>query len=718
MENLIRDFLENPNEKNGYKLLIFLRCLNMHNLNIMIGKFILSLYPHSIDIRSEIACSAFYSGQYKLSYDLYKNNLKYSNLNEKESFNIIFNQHFSIPHISDRYIYYNKELVEKIISRKKRPIPIITFTITSCKRFDLFEKTMNSFLNCCKDINMIDEWFCVDDNSSEEDRRKMQSKYPFFTFYWKTIEEKGHPQSMNIIKNNVKTEYIFHMEDDWKYFTKKKYISECLEILESNNQIGQCLINKNYAEIPSDIDIVGGIFSKTKSGLRYFIHEYNPDDKSKEQFNKKYGIGKNCAYWPHFSFRPSLLKRKVLDSIGDYNETISHFEMDYSYRYVNKGFLSAFLEGISCIHIGRLTSQRNNKSIPNAYELNGEAQFSGKEELYNSKFTLAKNIRTLVINLDRRQDRLEKFNKIAPINYEKFSAIDGSKLSPTIQLQQIFEGNDYNMRSGIVGCAMTHIKLYIELLQSSTHDIYCIFEDDVTFTPNFKQKINHVMKELQELNWDLVYLGHSLYQHHKQDHYYDKHKIPVLEKWDSNKSLKLSMGGAFAYLITKKGADKLLNFINHTGMTNAIDTMQQKYADTLNVFYCNPHLVYSECCLPNNLIDTDIQLNFSSLTIPYENRIKIEKDFYGDFTEIDSFQNLLLFYNNSDNFEKVVFYTPKNNIYFSEDDSSVFSFFPMYFVGKTVVIVPKPTEEVKNNRYFDRLQKNKKYNINDAIKYK
>ena len=59
----------------------------------------------------------------------------------------------------------------------------IMFSITTCKRFDLFEKTINSFLNCCNDIDTIDYWLCVDDNSSIEDRNyileKLDIKYDF-----------------------------------------------------------------------------------------------------------------------------------------------------------------------------------------------------------------------------------------------------------------------------------------------------------------------------------------------------------------------------------------------------------------------------------------------------------------------------------------------------------------------------------------------------------
>ena len=132
---------------------------------------------------------------------------------------------------------------------------------------------MNSLLNCV-DIDKIDFWFCVDDNSSSNDREKMQIMYPFFKFYFKDVNEKGHPQSMNIIKNNVKTPYLFHLEDDWKFFIKRNYIEDAIDIIESNKNIGQCLFNKNYAEIESDIDIKGGIYKTTNRGFRYYIHEY------------------------------------------------------------------------------------------------------------------------------------------------------------------------------------------------------------------------------------------------------------------------------------------------------------------------------------------------------------------------------------------------------------------------------------------------------------
>jgi len=265
IEPLVKEFLDCPNENNSCNLVRTLRCSNLHSMNVLIGNYLFGLYPHNLDIISETAISAYYSNNYKLSYDLYSKILQSRILDEKQSSFYIFNRHFSTNHIINNYIDYPSLIVEQILKNPINPTPLVTFTITSCKRFNLFEKTINSFLNCCEDIKKIDTWLCIDDNSCEQDRIKMKEKYPFFTFYFKKIEEKGHPQSMNIIRNLVKTPYIFHIEDDWQFFEKKHFITECIEVLGSDNKIGQCLINKNYAEVVDDIHIEGGFFNKTLS---------------------------------------------------------------------------------------------------------------------------------------------------------------------------------------------------------------------------------------------------------------------------------------------------------------------------------------------------------------------------------------------------------------------------------------------------------------------
>jgi hypothetical protein len=134
----------------------------------------------------------------------------------------------------------------------------VLFTITTCKRFNLFEQTMNSILNTWLDLDKVSMFFCVDDNSSEEDREKMKKQYPFFQFYMKSPQEKGHRESMNLIwekVNQVNPKYWIHLEDDWLFFKKEKYITRAIAALEKyeNKNIHQIVFNREYGLMMNDI---------------------------------------------------------------------------------------------------------------------------------------------------------------------------------------------------------------------------------------------------------------------------------------------------------------------------------------------------------------------------------------------------------------------------------------------------------------------------------
>lgn len=701
-----------------------LRREGMNKFCMLLCEHAIERYPTFVPIFDTLAFLNYHSGNSERAYDVYDRLLEMKGIDISTVNTSLFNQHFSINHIEDRYIDYDSSLVQEITNRKPSNMPLVTFTITSCKRFDLFQKTINSFIKCCTDSHLIGRWICIDDNSSEEDRNDMKKLYPFIEFYFKEPSEKGHPQSMNIIRSLVKTPYLFHMEDDWKFIAKHPYISMCLDVLMHKPSVKQCLINKNYAEVESDVSIMGGKRDTAPGGTRYYHHQWVRNAQDEEEWKKMHGsASRHCHYWPHFSFRPSLVDSSIFQELGEFNTIVNHFEMDYSYKYANSGYTSAFLEGIYSLHTGRLTSERNDPTKDNAYTLNDEKQFSGKDPSCNEsknqkpskssptldKFNL--DLKTFVINLERRPDRWAKFTENAKeaefLHYEKYSAVDGLLLKSTPQLQRIFDNNDYNMRMGMVGCAMSHIDLYIKLIQSDA-DAYCILEDDVEFVPDFGTKLLKVINEASIIGFDLLYLGHHLFTHHITDDVYNKEKMPRIEKWSRQQSRSKSMGGTGGYVITKRGAVKLLDFINKYGMTNGIDTMQQNSADDLCVCYSYPHLIYSECFRDTGSnVDTDIQTQYDSLTVKLEERIDDEKNFHGSLIKICDYEtakNIL-----SDNNEV-------DNYYFegSPQEISLLSdicVHPHYTLESTVlVIVPKG-----GSRYFHRFKKNDEYDVRDAL---
>ena len=180
INTLTLEYLKNPVENKALNLLRCCRSHSQHSLGVFLGRFLTVKYPYNIDILDEISIMLYYSNKKESAYDIHEKTLEFKGLNQEQSYKIIFNQHFSFESVENRYTSYSHNIVQKILNKKDNEIPLVTFSITTCKRMDLFEKTMNSFLNCCEDILSIDKWICVDDNSSKEDRQKMEKLYPFF----------------------------------------------------------------------------------------------------------------------------------------------------------------------------------------------------------------------------------------------------------------------------------------------------------------------------------------------------------------------------------------------------------------------------------------------------------------------------------------------------------------------------------------------------------
>lgn len=716
-ETQLKKFVETGNISDAVSFLRDCRNNSLFSIGVCIGKYLNDVFPQSSEIIIETALMAYKTNDFECCFNLLQQLDYFLNVNAM-NVQIQNIKMGCVPKIKNRYIEnHNYEF-----KNKDKDVKLITFSITTCKRFDLFEKTMNSFLNCCTDVHMIDHWLCVDDNSSEEDRIKMKQKFPFFEFIFKNNKDKGHSRSMNIIYQKLKTPFLFHMEDDWQFFHKSNYMTQCLDVLCQSDNIGQCLINKNYSETEKDFVILGGKKAMSEKGNVFFIHEYCVTDEQKDDFIIRNGSGMNCHYWPHFSFRPSMIKRVVFEKIGAFNEQAEHFEMEYAYRYV-KTFVSAFLPSIHCLHIGRLTSERFDKTKLNAYDLNSEAQFVKKEEKKIEEVIERFNFDTFVINLNTRQDRwnqIKNIEELTFLNFQRFEAIDGTKLVPNEKLQRIFDGNDYNMRQGMVGCALSHIQLYVNLINSDK-DFYCILEDDLRVSDNFKEKFDLIINNLPE-NWDLCYLSYHLWKKYRTNEFLNKAELPSLVKWNTEQSLTHSMGGTCAYLISKKGALRALEFLNSTGMINGIDTMQQKMADKLNIYYCKPQIIFSECCDMNDdkmykKVDTDIQYNFNSLSLLSNARIRNELSYYNENNRDVDVLNLEYTRKaiTDPNYSNIIMCLEKND-YKYESSNCIF---PFYILGKNIfVAIPKATSKMIEEKCFEKLRKNNKFSIEDALIYK
>lgn len=263
------------------------------------------------------------------------------------------------------------------------PTADVTFTITTCRRRELFERTIDSFLENCHDHHLISRWICVDDGSSDEDRHAMQERYPFFEFILKDGSEIGHAKSMNRILCEVRSKYWLHFEDDWQTVKPGHYISTAIAVLDDDDALIQCVLNRNYAEILDNHNIVGGhlVVSQDQKTV-YRIHDYiNPASPEFNSLLEQNPGRLTNAYWPGFSLMPSLLRRKAFDGLGSFNPAAGHFERDMADRAMDHGWKTACFDDLTMLNIGRLRIETNPDGPLNAYQLLGVDQFVRYEDV-------------------------------------------------------------------------------------------------------------------------------------------------------------------------------------------------------------------------------------------------------------------------------------------------------------------------------------------------
>jgi len=519
---------------------------------------------------------------------------------------------------------------EKEKKKEKEPHnPIKIFlSFTTCKRYDLFQQTINSLINHCTDIKQVDYWFCVDDNSADQDRQYMQKLYPWVNYYMKTPEEKGHRQSMNIIFNKLqelKPDYWIHLEDDFLFYDKMNYIGESIKLLDELKEIGvkQILFNRNYGETIESYNIVGHLSNSNKS--HFAIHDYKQG-----QFPYQ-----NCHYWPHYSFRPSLIKVDAILKLGNYDSCNQFFEMDYANKWTNANYKSAFFNKITNRHIGRLTSERGDNSKPNAYTLNEESQFIQEEPTTQMVYTKCS---IKIINLKRRPDRKEETHKILTNaemdmnDIEFIEAVDGQTLEPTAELAQLFKGNDFGNRRGFIGCALSHYNLWKQLVNDPNNEYYLIMEDDFSLCSNFKNKYETIKDSFKKE--DVIFLGYHMYSTNREK----KEIKQIYQQNDENNNITivplnntLYIGGFFMYSINKKGAAKLLTYIEQHGIKHGIDYLI-KICPELQCQEVQTQIAFSEWVEKTDQdVNSDIQrdhigLDFSKITTIFHKTIYIGID--------------------------------------------------------------------------------------------
>jgi hypothetical protein len=166
----------------------------------------------------------------------------------------------------------------------------VTVTITACDRLDLLDRTLRSFVQF--NTYPIEKFLIRDDSGLEDVYYKTIVLLSDLHLSFKMLErgQVGQPASIDLLLDEVETDYVFHLEDDWEFY-RPHFIEDCFAVM--NEKTAQVWVRSR------------------DDGLAVIFGE------EKERGGVKFSVVKNH----NFSFNPHLRRMSDLRVTGK-NETI------------------------------------------------------------------------------------------------------------------------------------------------------------------------------------------------------------------------------------------------------------------------------------------------------------------------------------------------------------------------------------------------------------
>lgn len=196
----------------------------------------------------EQAVCGYWIGRHGESFTLCRNLLQLGGLPEDERGRIAANRDFSVPTMIDAALAYPQEVVDGM------PVPLggdVTVTLVAGPDRSAAERSLNSFLRSCQDLDRIGRFLVVDAGLSDPDRQSLRARYGFLEF--------GQVAGTDLagIRSAVEARFWLHLGSNWVFFAPDPLIGRLTAILDIEPEVFQVGVNYGDASgltgaIPAD----------------------------------------------------------------------------------------------------------------------------------------------------------------------------------------------------------------------------------------------------------------------------------------------------------------------------------------------------------------------------------------------------------------------------------------------------------------------------------
>jgi hypothetical protein len=205
----------------------------------------------------------------------------------------------------------------------------VTFVLTSCKRFDLLEPTLTSFLKY--NTYPIEEYIIIEDSPNIDKLNQVLKKFPEVKFTALHNDPQiGQLRSIDKAYSHVKTDYIFHCEDDWLFY-RPGFIEKSFSILLENEKVINVWLREQNDTNAHPLETT---VHQTAEGIQY-----------------KYLQTGFQGGFHGFTFNPGLRRTKDYELIKPYSNWPDEIDLSNEYYHTHQ-FRGVILVDGSVRHLG------------------------------------------------------------------------------------------------------------------------------------------------------------------------------------------------------------------------------------------------------------------------------------------------------------------------------------------------------------------------------
>ena len=205
----------------------------------------------------------------------------------------------------------------------------VTLVVTSCGRFDLLRRTLESF-DRHNEIPLR-EVFITEDSGDEAVRDCLPTHWRARTSVFINRPRLGQLPSIDLAYAAVKTPWIFHCEDDWEFY-RSGFIADSRALLEADPQALQVWLRSTAHDLAQHSPYVSRGKRQQYAGIPF------------------YRVYSSKAEWQGFSFNPGLRR------LADYQRHAPYAqfggEKALSQTYADEGRYALILENDAVLHTG------------------------------------------------------------------------------------------------------------------------------------------------------------------------------------------------------------------------------------------------------------------------------------------------------------------------------------------------------------------------------